>query len=679
MSPHAIFDRLLQSLVAQLPSDQHVLITLRFQKQAPVLIDKLRTLYRNKFDSEAGFVDWLEQMLRATGRLIADRPLALRILDEQRSGNREWFSSQNMLGYCAYVDRFAGDLRGVAARIPHLKKLGVTYLHLLPFLKARQGENDGGFAVADFDAIEPKLGTMEDLQELTMQLRSSGISLCSDFILNHVADDHPWAMAAKRGDASYRDYFYHYPDRIQPEIFEASLGQVFPQVAPGNFSFVPEMQQWVWTTFYPYQWDLNYTNPAVFADMTVALLQLANRGVEVFRLDSTAFLWKREASNCMNQPEAHWILQALRCIVDIAAPGVLLKAEAIVPTAELPAYLGSQDSAVKECHLAYHSSLMAASWAALAEQDADLLRAVIQATPILPEQASWLTYVRCHDDIGWNVLRPEASHGVQNVQHRLSHVSRFFSGEDASFARGASFQASDPDTVHGTVGMASALAGLASASTSLEQEYALRRILLLYGLTLCFGGMPLIYMGDEFAQMNDDDYRLHAGHENDSRWLHRPLWNTELEMTAHDVSTIAGTMFRSLSHLLQQRRSLSQLAAHQSRRLLLGVPSQILAFVRDTEDEALLYMANFSDQTITLDLFSCVTDAGLKTAQCLWRNQLDQSIHADTLTLQPWSQVWLTRATDMVQKKTQEIHVQALPPDNAGKPESCSTTNGVIA
>ncbi|MCU6432861.1 DUF3459 domain-containing protein [Undibacterium sp. Jales W-56] len=653
MSSPAIFDRLLQSLVAQLPSDQHILITLRFQKQAPILLEKLRALYGHKFAEDAGFIEWMDQLLRVTGRMMARRPADLRKLDQQRSENKEWFSTQHMLGYCAYVDRFAGNLCGVADRIPHLKKLGVTYLHLLPFLKARQGENDGGFAVSDFDAIEPQLGSMADLQELAAQLRSAGISLCADFILNHVADDHPWALAAKSGHPGYRDYFYHYPDRTQPAIFEATLGQVFPQVAPGNFSFIDEMQQWVWTTFYPYQWDLNYTNPAVFADITAALLQLANRGVEVFRLDSTAFLWKREATNCMNQPEAHWILQALRCIVEIAAPGVLLKAEAIVPTAELPAYLGSQQPLVKECHLAYHSSLMAASWVALAEQNTDLIRQVMQATPELPEQASWLTYVRCHDDIGWNVLRPEASSGAQDVQQRLAHVARFFAGEEGSFARGASFQASDPAAVHGTVGMASALAGLSAAKTPLEQEYALRRMSLLYGLSMCFGGMPLIYMGDEFAQMNDDDYRQQAGHEYDSRWLHRPLWNADMAASAHHLNSNAGSMLHSLSHLLQQRRSLPQLAAHQPRRLLAGMPAEILAFIRGGQDDALVYIANFSAQTSALNLSAGLTQAGLQTTRISWCNQLDQTIYSDTLILPPWSQVWLTK---VIQSTNQPQH-----------------------
>lgn len=642
-SSQQLSKRLLSLLLAHLPASLQATAAARFQQQAPILFDRLGKIYASGFNDASAFAAWTDQLILSMAQALTQRPAALRELDLQRSQQPEWFTRQNMLGYCAYVDRYAGTLRGVAERIPHLQELGVTYLHLLPFLKARSGENDGGFAVADFDAIEERLGNMQDLHQLTTQLRMAGISLCSDFILNHVADDHPWAIAAKRGETRYQNYFYHYPDRQQPDLFEAHLGQVFPQVAPGNFSFIEEMQAWVWTTFYPYQWDLNYRNPEVFAEMTAALLQLANRGVEVFRLDSTAFLWKRPGTNCMNQEEAHSILQALRCIVDIVAPGVLLKAEAIVPTAELPAYLGSSDASVKECQLAYHSTLMASAWVAMVEQDTSLMREVIRGTPDLPAQTSWLTYVRCHDDIGWNVLRPEASQFKQDAQQRLSNISRFLSGENHSFARGASFQASDPSAVHGTVGMASALAGLSSAANAAEQQTALQRLLLLYGVALCFGGMPLIYMGDEFAQENDDAYQSVEANAKDSRWLHRPRWNAANDTARHDPATSAGMMYRGLSHLLRQRRTLTSLAAQQPRELLLPSQSELLAFVRGDVHQPLLFIANFSANQVTLQLNALLANSAWEK-QTKWCDQLTGNTISQEIHISPWSQYWLILA-----------------------------------
>lgn len=323
------------SVAAALDPSSAAAILARFDTHAPRLLDALSTLYGDRAD----YASWLPQWLSALGVVAQARPAALRHLDDSRAPG--WFGQQDMLGYSAYVDRFAGTLRGVAERVPYLQELGVRYLHLLPFLRARAGDNDGGFAVSDYGQVEPALGSNDDLVALTARLRAAKISLCADFVLNHTADDHAWAQAARAGDTRYLDYYHHFADRSAPDKYDTTLVQVFPQTAPGNFTWVDETRQWMWTTFYPYQWDLNWSNPAVFGEMALAMLELANLGVEAFRLDSTAYLWKRPGTNCMNQPEAHTILVALRAVADIVAPSVVMKAEAIVPMAELPPYFGS--------------------------------------------------------------------------------------------------------------------------------------------------------------------------------------------------------------------------------------------------------------------------------------------------------------------------------------------------
>ncbi len=635
---HACHERFLNSTDSLLSRD----ISTRFDQHGQVLFTSLHRLYAQRFVSHQEFTNWCLQLTACMAARLTERSDALLILDQQRSKQPDWFTSQNMLGYCAYADRFAGYLRGINEKIPHLQSLGVSYLHLLPFLKARTGENDGGFAVSDFSQVEPSLGTMADLNQLTAALRNAGISLCSDLVLNHVADDHPWAIAARNGNDEYRDYFYHYPDRTIPDQFEETLPQIFPQVAPGNFTYIEAMQSWVWTTFYPYQWDLNYSNPAVFAEMSDAMLHLANQGIEAFRLDSTAFLWKRAGTNCMNQPEAHLILQCLRAIAAIVTPGVLLKAEAIVPTQDLPPYLGDLHGLKKECHIAYHSSLMAGAWVAMAEQNVSLLSEVIRSTPDLPPETSWLTYVRCHDDIGWNVLRPEANQLGGDVQQRLSAVSRFYAGLDNSFASGASFQASDPSAVHGTVGMASALCGLQKARSEEEQQAALKRMLLLYGLTLSFGGMPLIYMGDEFAQENDDHYTDEPAHRLDSRWLHRPLWDTALASQSVNETSCSGQFLKSLKSLLHLRRRLPQLAARNHRQLLQYDDPSVLLMLRESESQYVLFAGNFSgtEKILSLAHLQKLLPALNINHSSLWKNNVCQPAD-DTLRIGPWEQIWL--------------------------------------
>jgi amylosucrase len=609
-------------MLAVLPDQLRLQALPRLASCEPVL----RRLLAGLYGEQPHFDAWLGDLMASLGELYAARPPALRALDEQRAAQPEWFLSQRMLGYCAYVQNFGGDLKGVAERIPYLQEMGVSYLHLLPFLRARQGENDGGFAVSNFDEVEPSLGTNADLLALTTQLREAGISLCSDFILNHVADDHAWAVAAKAGDQQARAMFLAYPDREMPDRYERTLGQVFPQVAPGNFVAVEEMGGWVWSTFYPYQWDLNYANPAVFAAMAATLLRLANRGIEVFRLDSTAFLWKREGTNSMNQPEAHQILQALRAIVDIVAPGVLLKAEAIVPTRELPAYLGSADA--RECHIAYHSSLMAAGWLALSEQDTGVLREVIRNTPALPPAATWLSYVRCHDDIGWNVLRAEAAADGQEPNARLARAARFFVGAEGSYASGAAFQSTDPNAAHGSNGMAASLAGLQTADNEESRELAMRRLQLLHGLALSFGALPLLYMGDELAMENDYSYLDRPQHAMDSRWLQRPQFDRARWKGRDYAGTSAGRMYQSLLRLVRVRRQHDELAASAPRTLLDDAPDGMLALARG---ERFLTLMNFSSQPQTYALPG------------RWTDCLDGSILEGALTLAPYAMHWLER------------------------------------
>jgi amylosucrase len=584
----------------------------------------LRTCLQSLYGDTPGFEQWYGSLLSAIGELHGARSPALTELDTARAAQPDWFMGQQMLGYCSYVDRFGGDLRGVAARIPHLQELGVRYLHLLPFLKMREGENDGGFAVASFEEVEPRFGSNADLEALTGALRSAGISLCSDFILNHVADDHAWARGAREGDQRLRGLFHVFPNRSKPDAYERTLGQVFPQAAPGNFTFVPALDGWAWSTFYPYQWDLNWSNPEVFSAMAATLLRLANRGIEVFRLDSTAFLWKREGTNCMNQPEAHLILQALRALASIAAPGVLLKAEAIVPMRELPAYFGQ--AAQPECHIAYHSSLMAAAWGSLAEQDASLVRSVVAGTPPLPPQASWLSYVRCHDDIGWNVLRAEAAEGGHDAQARLAAISRFFAGAEGSFARGEAFQSSDPHAAHGSNGMAASLAGLEGAGGDAE-VLALRRLLLLHGLVLGFGALPVLYMGDELGQTNDYSFRQRPDRAMDSRWLQRPMLDEQRFAERHDSSTQSGRVYAALRSLVAARQRLPALAAGEPRSLLPSAP-QVLALQRGP---AFLALYNFSGKPQQF------------TLEGQWTDAIKRGALSGEITLAPWAMHWLER------------------------------------
>lgn len=581
----------------------------RFETWLPVLKDRLQDLYGNS----AHYDTWLQAFVKSICIEAFNRPPHLRQQDQERATNPNWHLELG-LAYVAYADHFAGGLRGVIDRIPHLKDMGVGYLHLLPFLKAGPPPNDGGFAVASFEDVDPRLGSNEDLAALLAALRAAGISLCCDFVLNHVSDHHPWALAAKRGNESARRRFHWLATPSEVAEHERHLKQIFPETAPGNFTWVPECQAYAWTTFYPFQWDLNYAEPEVFSDIALALLRLANRGIDAFRLDSTAFLWKRLGTPCSNLPQVHSILQALRAVVEIAAPGVLLKAEVIMPTRDLPPYFGlasgetmpstAQPSIHQpECHLAYHASLMAASWAALAEEDAAFPKAVLRATPTLPTGAGWLTYVRCHDDIGWGVLRPECLDLNDPDALRLKAASSFFSSSNPeSYAEGSPFQSSDPANPHGTNGMLASLVGLHKAhqSGSPEQlELALLRYGLMHALALFVGDLPLVYMGDEFGQANLSPEAIKLRGGDDGRELHRVVWSDSIYQDRLNAGTVSGMAWGVFKRLSQARSRMAATLSHGSCSIYAGISdSQHLLCLQRGSSVGLF---NFSSQHQILD------------------------------------------------------------------------------
>lgn len=628
---HRPWSPLVADTLDSLPAERARVLKQRLEHELP----NLRSLLEHLYGRLPNFESFLSTLLVSTLRAAQQRDADLWALDLAREHDPAWHQ-RGMVGYCAYVDKFAGTLDGVQQRIGYLQELGVTYLHLLPFLKAGKAPNDGGFAVASFAEIEPTLGDMNALKSLCRALRGAGISLCSDLVLNHVAEDHAWARAARAADPSYREYFHWLDSEEAVREQEQHLVQIFPATAPGNFTYVAEQNAWVWTTFYPCQWDLNYANPAVFADMAAAMLHLANHGVEAFRLDSTGFLWKRPGTNCMNQPEVHLIVQAMRSLTAIASPAVLLKAEAIMPTQELPPYFGLGPVRGPECHIAYHSSLMAASWVALTEENPEVVSEVLAHTPDLPTGCSWLTYVRCHDDIGWNVLRPELAALGSDPLRRLARAASFLSGEtEGSYARGARFQASDPSAVHGTNGMTAALTGLTGAGRQggPQQELALQRIALMYAMSFFVGGLPLIYMGDELGLDNTSASELQARQGPDGRELHRPFMDEVALRQRHDPTTIPGQLFGMLRKLITVRQErLGHGAPLQIRPLPLSCAS-VLCLRRNGQ----MGLFNFSRKPVRVAL----QELGAMPLQDMFSGA---QLATDTLELGPYGVAWLNPA-----------------------------------
>jgi amylosucrase len=571
------------------------------------------------------------------------RPEALRLLDRRREIDRGWFQRSRMVGYVCYAERFAGDLQGERERLDYLAELGVTYLHVMPLLKPRDGPNDGGYAVADYRAVDPKLGTIEDLEQLAGDLHARGMSLCIDLVLNHTAAEHAWAQAARAGDPAYRDFYRVFPDRTLPDRYERTLPEVFPDTSPGNFTHI-EGLGWVWTTFESFQWDLDWSNPQVFVAMLDTMLYLANRGVDVLRLDAVPFLWKREGTDCQNQPEAHLLVQSLKGLVAVAAPGVVFKVEAIVAPEQLVTYLGAHEGYRPEGDIAYNNQLMVMLWSSLASRDARLAAVSLRRMRSIPADTAWVTYLRCHDDIGWAVSDEDAwSVGLDPASHR-AFLSDFYSGlHPGSFARGAVFQHNPRTGDRRISGTAAALCGLDAARTTGDEEQieqGVRRLLLLYSVVYSFGGIPLLYMGDELGLPNDQHWADDPLHGTDNRWLHRPPMDWEAAERRHDNASIEGRVFAGIQAMATTRALLLGLRAGSDTYLLETSNAHILAHARRHERGArFVGLANFSDQAN--EVGSDVLAAGFRGRPTLRLASPAVRLTGPDLRLPAWGWAWL--------------------------------------
>jgi amylosucrase len=577
----------------------------------------------------------------------AARPPELRRLDRRREIDPAWFQRSRMIGYVCYADRFAGSLRGVREHLDYLVELGVSYLHLMPLLRPRAGESDGGYAVADYGQVDPRVGTMDDLEELAADLRQRGIALCVDLVLNHTAREHEWARKALAGEPGYRELYLIYPDRAEPDAYERTLPEVFPDIAPGSFTEVPGLG-WVWTSFHEYQWDLNYANPAVFRAMLRTMLDLANRGIDVLRLDAAPFLWKRKGTDCQNQPEAHLLVQAFRALTRLAAPGLALKAEAIVSPDLLAQYLGAHDRFRPECDLAYDNQLMVMLWSSLASRDVRLAAQALSRRRPAPAPTSWVTYVRCHDDIGWAVSDHDAAAaGVDGFAHRR-FLADFYAGDfPGSFGRGARFQDNPATGDARTSGMAASLCGIEAALEAGDPgalTAAIRRLESMYAIAFSFGGIPLIYMGDELALGNDPGWMTDPEHAHDNRWMHRPPMDWAAAARRHDQGSLEGRVFGAIARLARARRSLLALRAGGSTEVLPAGHRSVLAYRRAHPRSApFLSLTNFSDVTQSADA-GILARAGLYQPVHVHSTAGRLDLAGGRIELPPWGFAWLSGA-----------------------------------
>lgn len=590
-----------------------------------------------------------DRLLKLLPKLYDTRPEELRLQDVARLASGTWYQSEQIVGMQLYVENFNKDLKGLKEKIPYLLDLGINFLHIMPITERPKGESDGGYAVNSYHKVDKKYGSQKDLLDITKAFRDKGILLMLDFVVNHTSDEYSWAKKAKKGSPKYQQYYYTFNDRTIPDEFEKTLPEVFPETSPGNFTYIPEMEKWVMTVFNSYQWDLNYTNPDVFMDMLANLVKMVNLGVDLVRFDALAFLWKKIGTISQNQPEAHILVSLFRMCLQIVAPGTIFLAEAIVAPTDIIKYFGEGPREGNECELAYNASLMALLWNSIATKKTGLLYKSMFNVPKKPASCTWINYVRCHDDIGLGYEdRFIREMGWDPNQHRKFLLDYYCQKLDWSPATGLLFMY-NPKTGDGRItGSAASLLGLekgiATKNTKMV-DHALAKIVLLHGVVLSYGGIPMIYAGDEIATLNDYSYLDDESKQNDSRWVNRPKQDWQAIEKLKNKDLASSKIYHKLKQMLAIRKSNPTLADNDNLNLIESGNDHILVYERTGKNDAnILVICNFDEIPQIIDS-SLVLKLGYFT-QGDPKNLVSGktvSVNSALFELQPYEIMWLKK------------------------------------
>lgn len=565
--------------------------TAEYTKRFDERYDELKWLYCELYNNNMEAFDWLCDSLYG---YYQERNADLKKLDRSRVKNPDWYKQNDLLGMMMYTNAFAGTLKGVKEKLPYVKSCGVNYLHFMPLLESPKGRDDGGYAVADFRKVKPELGTMEDLEDLTAECHRQGISCCLDFVMNHTSEDHEWARAARNGDPVARSRYFFYDDWFVPNIYEETVPEVFPTTAPGNFTWINDCNQVVMTTFYPYQWDLNYANPMVFNDMVGNMLYMANRGIDVIRLDAVPYIWKQIGTNCRNLPQVHTLVRMMRIISEIVCPGVLLLGEVVMEPSKVVPYFGTVDK--PECHMLYNVTTMASTWNTIATKNVGLLKRQMDQVCALPKDYVFLNYLRCHDDIGWGLDYDWlAQFGIDEVAHK-KFLNDYFTGKGYnSDSRGELYnddpRLGDARLCGTTASLSGPEAGQYEANAD-KIEQAIACDLMLHGYLLAQSGIPVLYSGDEIGQTNDYTYKNDPDKCADSRYLHRGNFPWD---KVENKDPVAMKIFDALRHMEDIRASHDVFSCNANVYTIETGCASVLGIVREYAGHELRAFFNFSN------------------------------------------------------------------------------------
>lgn len=597
----------------------------RFQKH----IDELKWLYMELYDDQEHFGELCASMKQ----FYDTRKKGLKASDLTREAGPNWYKGSDILGMMMYTKMFGGNLKGVKKHLDYLKECGINYLHLMPLMESPKDRSDGGYAVADFRKVQPELGTIRDLESLASECRKQGISICLDFVMNHTSEDHEWAKRARAGEKEYQDRYFFYDNWDIPAQFEKTVPQVFPTTAPGNFTWLPEIEKVVMTTFYPYQWDLNYANPVVFNEMMYNFLYFANLGIDIIRIDAVPYIWKELGTSCRNLQKVHTIVRMMRMIGEIVCPGILLLGEVVMEPEKVVPYFGTPEK--PECHMLYNVTTMATIWNTVATKDTRLLEKQLDSVYHLPGEYTFLNYLRCHDDIGWGLDYDSlGGWGMDQVAHK-QFLNDFFTGKyKESFSRGVLYNDDPVSKDARFCGTTASMCGIEEALEKQDEgkmDQAIRLDLMLHGFMLQQSGIPVIYSGDEVGALNDNHYKEDPEKAEDSRYIHRGQFDWKLTEKIPQEGTVQNRIFYGLRRMEEIRMEHEVFSSDALARTMDMEDDSILGILRTGETEEMLGVYNFSDAPKKVSL------------QETWTDLLNDETYDTELSLKPYDFRWMIR------------------------------------
>ncbi len=561
----------------------------RFQKH----FDELRWLYMELYDNGSMFAELCDKM----EVFYQERNKTLKAQDKKREAHPDWYKRNDMLGMMFYIDNFAGNMKGVQSKLDYIEQCNVNYIHLMPFLETPKGRSDGGYAVSDFRKVQKELGTMEDLADLTEACHKKGVNVCMDFVMNHTSEDHEWAKKARQGDGEYMSRYFFFDNSYIPSLYEQTVPQVFPTTAPGNFTWLAEEGKFVMTTFYPYQWDLNYKNPRVFNEMMYNFLYLANQGIDIIRIDAVPYIWKELNTSCRNLPQVHTIARMMRMIGEIVCPGILLLGEVVMEPEKVVPYFGTVEK--PECHMLYNVTTMATTWHTVATRDVRLLKKQLDIVNSLPKDYVFLNYLRCHDDIGWGLdYGTLMTEGIGERSHK-KYLNDYFQGYAGdSNSRGELYNA-DPITGDARFcGTTASMCGVEKAGFEQDKEAmekAVRMDITLHAYMFMQSGIPVLYGGDEIGQVNDYTYKEDPDKAADSRYIHRGAMNWKQVENISKPDTVEAKIFHGLERLEKIRKEEKVFMSTADTWTIETWDPSVLCIGRYLDGEKIIGLFNFSE------------------------------------------------------------------------------------